>query len=340
MTSNPEIWSPAIAGDNESGCSVEVVAALQTNLIRLRYACAEVELESKLISIGSEVRGRPPAVHRWPRGQNGLLEIPSVSLLKRSVAFLRIQLAADRIAYRERKGGYNEDEPRVPQRQTGGGEWTDGGGGSTKPAASADNNGGSRPRIFIYVPTKDEGGGGGATDDSDSDGPQIGEPPEVPIEEFPTKRALYQFTKEATLWLTKAALKEISNPLIGTFLNAIEAGRIAYKAYPYIKAYFDPPKPLNELQQNASNPATGYDIHHIVEQASAEKSGYPRQMIDAPENLVRIPTLKHWEINAWYSRYNRDFGSRSPRDYLRDKNWTERIRVGHYALVKYGVLLP
>jgi hypothetical protein len=94
------------------------------------------------------------------------------------------------------------------------------------------------------------------------------------------------------------------------------------------------------LQQAVSTPAKGYDVHHIVEQTPAEKSGYPRQMIDAPENLVRIPTLKHWLITGWYMTPNEDYGGISPRAYLKNKPWAERVKVGHFALVKYGVLKP
>ena len=63
-------------------------------------------------------------------------------------------------------------------------------------------------------------------------------------------------------------------------------------------------------------------------------------MIDGPDNLVRIPTLKHWQINGWYSTPNKDFGGLPPRDYLRGKSWDERERVGEMALVLYGVLAP
>ena len=36
-----------------------------------------------------------------------------------------------------------------------------------------------------------------------------------------------------------------------------------------------------------------------------------------PENLVRIPTFKHWEITGWYMKKNFDYDGLSPRDYLR-----------------------
>jgi hypothetical protein len=95
-----------------------------------------------------------------------------------------------------------------------------------------------------------------------------------------------------------------------------------------IESYRDPPKSLNELQQAVSTPAAGYDTHHIVEQAQAEATGFSRGLIDAPENLVRIPRMKHHEINGWYQRANRDFDGLTPREYLRGRNWDVRRAVG------------
>jgi hypothetical protein len=81
---------------------------------------------------------------------------------------------------------------------------------------------------------------------------------------------------------------------------------------------------LKELQQDAANSQVGYDIHHVVEQTPARDSGFPESMIDGPDNLVRVPTVKHWLISGWYQTKNRDFNGMSPRDYLRDKGWDER----------------
>ena len=63
-------------------------------------------------------------------------------------------------------------------------------------------------------------------------------------------------------------------------------------------------------------------------------------MIDAPDNLVRIPKFKHWEITSWFMTKNKAFGNISPREYLRGESWDERTRVGLVALRKYGVLKP
>jgi hypothetical protein len=107
-----------------------------------------------------------------------------------------------------------------------------------------------------------------------------------------------------------------------------------------IESHNDPPKSLEELQRAASTRAPGYDIHHIVERTQAEKDGFTRRIIDSPDNLVRIPRLKHQDINGWYQTKNPDFGGLSPRDYLKGRSWAVRRAVGLEALKKFGVLKP
>ena len=87
-------------------------------------------------------------------------------------------------------------------------------------------------------------------------------------------------------------------------------------------------------------PASRIRYSSSVEQTSAAQDGFPEDMIDAPDNRLRIPTLKHWEINGWYSIPNKEFGWLSPRDYLQGKDWDERLRIGKLALIKFGVLKP
>jgi hypothetical protein len=140
-----------------------------------------------------------------------------------------------------------------------------------------------------------------------------------------------RFIKAVARWLAK------NGGVIGKIVGA------AYWLYEYedlIKANLDGPRSLEELQRDVSNPQRGYEIHHIAEQTAAERDGYPRGMIDGPDNLVRIPTLKHREITGWYQTKSEDFEGMSPRDYLRGKNWEERTRVGLDALIDHGVLKP
>jgi hypothetical protein len=175
---------------------------------------------------------------------------------------------------------------------------------------------------------------------SSSESPPLGDPPSVPGQEPETRQALNDFAKQAAWWAAKALARELANPAVGTLLDAIDLVYWGYKAAPYVRAYLDPSKPLDELKQAVSNSAAGYDIHHVVEKKAAKDAKYPDQMIDGPDNLVRIPTLKHWQITGWYMRSNSKFQNLSSREYLRDKGWGERTRVGREALIEFKVLKP
>jgi hypothetical protein len=71
---------------------------------------------------------------------------------------------------------------------------------------------------------------------------------------------------------------------------------------------------------------------------SAEQAGYPRSRIDDPDNLVLIPARKHREITSWFQMNQKELGGMSPRDYLRNKSWNERRRIGLGAMIDHGVL--
>jgi hypothetical protein len=125
----------------------------------------------------------------------------------------------------------------------------------------------------------------------------------------------------------------------GEYLTLLEAAAETalwlYDKCPYIKADLDDPKSLEELQSDLGK-RKGYDVHHIVEQTAADREDFPRKDIDGPDNLVRIPTLKHWEITGWYMSGNKRFGGLTPREYLRGKDWDERRQVGLEALIEAG----
>jgi hypothetical protein len=99
-----------------------------------------------------------------------------------------------------------------------------------------------------------------------------------------------------------------------------------------------PAKDVEELQRDVSNPAPGYDIHHIVERNQIDH--FTNEAINGPDNLVRVPRVKHQEINGWYQEKNRDFGGLSPRGYLDGRNWDVQRAVGLEALRRAGVLKP
>lgn len=151
--------------------------------------------------------------------------------------------------------------------------------------------------------------------------------PRVPKSRPPTEQERNRTARELARWGREAIVGAIAGG--ATWLNEQRAS---------FESYFDPPKSLEELQQAASERRPGYDIHHVVERASAAEDGYARDIIDAPENKVRIPRWKHWAINSWYQTKNEAYGFLSPREYLRGKSWDVRMRVGHDALIDVGVL--
>jgi hypothetical protein len=202
-------------------------------------------------------------------------------------------------AFYERK--YRPDQLRVPAGSREGGQWTDDGGGQ-----SSNQNSPAIERVYAAGL------------------------PRIPQQRPPTSPERTAIAKTVAAYLLE---KGITNAA-----EYIAKSSWLYNAIPYINSYLDAPKSLEELQADASTPKLGYDVHHIVEQSSAAEAGYPRKMIDAPENLVSIPRLSHWEINAWYQTRNSDYGDVSPREYLSGKDWDERRRVGLEALSKSGVL--
>jgi Escherichia/Staphylococcus phage prohead protease len=196
---------------------------------------------------------------------------------------------------------YSPDQPRVPTGSPDGGQWTSGVGGQSE----------RRVRLAGEWPSN--------------------QPPEIPKERPPTAQERNRIVKDVARRLGKGAALAAA---------VFEATRWLNEYRAEIVANLDPPKSLDALRESVATPKAGYDIHHIVEQTPAAQDGYPRHMIDAPENLVRIPRLKHREINGWYGRKIDEFGEVSPRDYLRGKSWDERQRVGLRALIRHGVLKP
>jgi hypothetical protein len=178
------------------------------------------------------------------------------------------------------------------------------------------------------------------------------DPPEISPEAPKTAQEVWGFVKAAARWLAGAGVRRVltisaeavlGGP-VGDFMLAVEATYWLYYYRDTIYSFLDPPKTLEELRQNPKFAYSGYEEHHIVEQWS-EGDGIPRSKIDSPENLVRIPTVKHWELNKWLDAPNEKFlnpegNMMSPRQYMKGKSWEERYRFGLDALVRFGVLKP
>lgn len=237
-------------------------------------------------------------------------------------AATRFHKAIDRLgrllAERDLERRYNPDwasQPRVPSGNPGGGRWTDGG-----PSIIGEE---LNPSAF-EEPVSDE--------------PIGEEPPDVPTVRPEKARRRSRYVKKIARWLLQGTRVGVRLSPIGRALDIYEAGLWIYDHWSFIEAYQDKPKSLGELRAAASQRRKGYDIHHIVERASALEDDFPLSRVDGAENLVSIPTLKHWELNRWYEMKNPNFGWLTPRQYARGKDWPTRLRLGLDGLRDIGVL--
>ncbi|MFC0241262.1 hypothetical protein [Rhodopseudomonas telluris] len=251
---------------------------------------------------------------------------------------------------------YNPNQPRVPAGYPDGGQWTNGRGGSAisaKPSGDVRSNAalpmGSVPiadaaresaNLFSLAPKEPDRTGirlaGDLPEGSDpSPRTPVDPPPEVPPVKPKTSSERTALCRAVASWMVR---------------NAGLPAKILFSAFDHVEwlkdrqalivAATDPPMSLPELQNEVGKRRPGYDDHHIVEKTWAEWFGFGRSDIDDPSNLVSIPRLKHWQITGWYMTENEDFGGLSPREYLADKDWNERRRVGLHALRRFGVLKP
>ncbi len=211
------------------------------------------------------------------------------------------------ISERVVKAGFDPNQPRVPAGNPDGGRWTSTGGGSS--ASSRTQN--ASPGALTSIPE------------------------EKPASARIRHAIIKELAKEAAILAVGGA----GDGAVGLLLTTMNVASWVHDYGPFIQSYIAPPRTLEELQDAVSTPSRGYDIH-IVEQTPAEQDGFPRSMINSRENLVRIPTLKHWQINSWFATKNEELDGLSPRQFLRGKDWSERIRIGWKALIDAGVLKP
>jgi len=108
------------------------------------------------------------------------------------------------------------------------------------------------------------------------------------------RKAVASAAKAGVRWLVRAVLvaADITAPEI---VAALEISELL--ARPHFLTF----RPIS-IRRNRSPISTrrrttlkqDNDIHHIVEQATAAADGARTMPMRSPDNLVRIPTLKHW----------------------------------------------
>jgi hypothetical protein len=266
-----------------------------------------------------------PSVSPAQRARDEWVRKQDILRLKWQIAALRFErmLIRHMLALR-RQAKFDPNQPRVPAGDPAGGQWISGDGGG---------GGINDPRVIPDVTPVDEVRPGAQYATLKRPGgrnnPSPDLPPKIPQRRPPNSNELNLVVK----LLARSAIA----------IEILKAGpKWLYDHLAEIQADRDPPKTIEELQHAVTeNSKPGYQDHHVVGQYFRGK--FPDSRIDAPDNVVRIPTLKHREISSWYSRknyYEPKFGGRTPRDYLEDKGWDEHYRVGLELLRRYGVLAP
>ena len=255
---------------------------------------------------------RPDAA-RWVRPDAARFLPPGVDVAKAFPALAR---------------KYSPDQPRVPAGSPDGGQWTDGG------------VGGGSLGLFQITPRDNTVDGVQLAGEpppgmGHKQGPPLDEPPEIPKQRPTTSVERTKYLRAAAGWLARN-----SGPAAVAYVGMMNNVEWLKDYHALIQAARDEPKTLEELQQGVGQSRPDYDDHHIVEQTWAERFGFVRSEIDDPSNIVSIPRLTHYRITGWYGTPNVGFNGLSPREYLRDKSWEDRRRVGLDALVMFEVLKP
>ena len=70
------------------------------------------------------------------------------------------------------------------------------------------------------------------------------------------------------------------------------------------------------------------EVHHIVEQCQATKSGFSRANIDGASNKVRIPQSVHRKISGYYSSKPAEYGGLRVRDWLAGQSFEFQFQYG------------
>lgn len=254
----------------------------------------------------------------------------------------RVLLALARLQRLTLKAGFRGSQPRWP-RGSGdiSGEWRDEGGRGERTRTAA---------IEVFITRQPPSGDPKTppkvprlrTPPSGVDhkgGPPLEDPPEIPKDRPPTEHQRIRVAKALARWMAKAAARRLLGPL-GLIVDVVELVRWLNGYYPEIESYFDSPKTLDELRRLAFPKQPGYEIHHIVEEASALKDGIPISKISGKENLVRVPKYKHHEITGCFAKKNDRYQGLTPRDYLQGRSWEDRFDIGIERLIESGVLKP
>jgi hypothetical protein len=183
-----------------------------------------------------------------------------------------------------------------------------------------------------------------ASDETEGKGPKP--PIELPANRQPTKSELNRYGREQSAATKPQVMGGVKTraQAIGQFMDATgltdKIGGELAEIFFRFKTRFDDPKTLDELQARARGTKVdrlGYENHHIVE-VTPNDGKIPDELLQGRDNIVSIPYYLHRDISDFYSRKNKDYDNKTPRDWLRGKSFEEQYQEGLKIMRQFGAL--
>jgi RHS repeat-associated protein len=98
-------------------------------------------------------------------------------------------------------------------------------------------------------------------------------------------------------------------------------------------------KTFKTLKNKLGSPGEGNEWHHIVEQCQSYKSGFAKELINNPDNMISLSVEQHRKISAFYSSIYKDTGL-TFRNWLAGKDIVTQYQKGLEVLKMLGVTIP
>jgi hypothetical protein len=176
-------------------------------------------------------------------------------------------------------------------------------------------------------------------------------PKETPPQRTLTARERMLIAAGDTIQQIRAALGYVAS--IAVIIAQIRMHQPQELSNDALRAAHDPPKTMEQLRASQEDmgfrdmdeferalgkAGSGYDWHHIVEQADDNIKEFGATAIHSTWNVIRVPTLIHREISAYYSMKDPAHPGYTRRSWLQTRSPDEQYDAGIEALRKFGVL--
>jgi hypothetical protein len=247
---------------------------------------------------GTDLADVVPALARQRDAEDAALAA-EIAKGYRLLAVLRAEVAsikADLLRRRQEEAKYSPDQPRIPKRNPGGGQFARIGGNGQSPStgiaqpmgdvAIGDATGSDDTSGLLHITI--------TPDSSDSEGVQLaGDPPDdlgnTPLDDPAPKipRRMpeaggerMRFVRAAAKWVGRQLVRRA--PAVDGFFGALDQVKEINALTAAIKSANDPAKTLDELQRPVGSPSqAGYHDHHIAEKSAARNANDSESLIRA-----------------------------------------------------------